>query len=157
MKKFRVYPDGTVENKNGVTRGNLVGKGYLAVWNPRTKKKESVHRLVAKRYCPNPNGYKEVNHIDGVKTNNHYTNLEWCNRSQNNKHAHQMGLNKMPCSIGSKNGFAKLNDELVKEIKSLFSTHKVSEIARMFDMSWSAVDRIKKGRTWTHVEVDDVK
>ena len=55
-----------------------------------------VHRLVAKYFVnnPKPNEYDIVNHIDGDKMNNHYTNLEWCNISENTQHAYNAGLVK---------------------------------------------------------------
>lgn len=46
----------------------------------------SVHRLVAELFVENKNKYKEVNHIDMNRRNNHFSNLEWCTRSQNIKH-----------------------------------------------------------------------
>lgn len=52
-----------------------------------------VHRLVALTFIPNPNQYADINHIDGVKYNNHVSNLEWCTRSHNIKHAWDTGLN----------------------------------------------------------------
>lgn len=42
-----------------------------------------VHRLVAKAFIPNPNGYDFVNHIDEDKANNRVDNLEWCTKSYN--------------------------------------------------------------------------
>lgn len=60
-------------------------KGYVAVALQRnyTTKQVKIHQLVAKAFCPNPNGYVEVNHIDEDKKNNRADNLEWCSRSYN--------------------------------------------------------------------------
>ena len=53
-----------------------------------------VHRLVCLSFNPNPDGKTEVNHIDGDRENNQSSNLEWCTRSENMKHAHKSGLIK---------------------------------------------------------------
>lgn len=67
-------------HSNGYLRGIVDGKDVY------------LHRLVAMFFIENPNGYEEVNHKDGNKKNNSVNNLEWCNRSQNSKHAFQTGL-----------------------------------------------------------------
>ncbi len=89
-KLYEVSYSGEVRVDGAVRRPFLTDRGYLRVSiGGRT---ESLHRLVANHFIPNPLGRKEVNHIDGDKANNHASNLEWCTRSENMKHAYANGL-----------------------------------------------------------------
>lgn len=65
------------QNKNGYVSVTLHKNGI--------KRNFYIHRLVAKYFVENknPKSYFEINHIDENKKNNHYTNLEWCDRSYN--------------------------------------------------------------------------
>ena len=77
-----------------------VSKGYLRVdiYQGGKMKSHRVHRLVASAFFDAPDSHfderhneverSQVNHIDGNKTNNAVSNLEWCSRSENMSHYH---------------------------------------------------------------------
>ena len=54
----------------------------------------TIHKLVAEAFIEKPDGAECVNHIDGCKTNNRVSNLEWCTLAENNQHAFDTGLNE---------------------------------------------------------------
>lgn len=69
------------------------GYNFVGLTNSAGERKyEMVHRLVAIAFIANPFGLPEINHIDGVKSNNGRANLEWCTRSHNARHAFSTGL-----------------------------------------------------------------
>jgi hypothetical protein len=82
-------------------------KGYAMVHlRGDVNKSINVHRLVAKAFIPNPENKKEVNHINGDKSDNRVENLEWSTRSENIIHAYKTGLKKGYCVKGKDNPFS---------------------------------------------------
>jgi hypothetical protein len=73
-----------------------LSSGYLSVSlsHSNGKKKIRIHRLVALHFVTNrdPDKFNIVNHINGNKLDNYYTNLEWTDAKTNNEHAIKMNL-----------------------------------------------------------------
>jgi hypothetical protein len=96
---FEVTTSGDVRltTRKRIKKPSDNGRGYLYVAKIIDGKAKHfyVHRLVAATFLPNPNNYQEINHIDGNKKNNNVSNLEWCSRSDNLRHAYKTGLKIM--------------------------------------------------------------
>jgi len=73
----------------------LSGYLYITLYGSDNRHKTfRLARLVGKYFCEKPPGCDIINHLDGVKTNNHASNLEWTTTSGNGKHAFAMGLSR---------------------------------------------------------------
>ena len=112
---YQVSNFGRLKNKktNNILKLRPINKkGYLGtvvtLGNKKLKKMIIIHRAVAECFIPNPNNYPQVNHINGIKSDNSYLNLEWCTAQQNVKHAMKNNLLK---TKGEDNNNSKLSNQ----------------------------------------------
>ena len=106
-----------------------------------------VHRLVAVTFLETSDLSLQVNHIDGNKLNNHFTNLEWISNLDNQRHAWQTGLKQIKLSLSQ-----------VSDIKDLIKLGRSNtEIAKLYSVDQSLISNIKTGKIWNKVLTAKIK
>jgi hypothetical protein len=123
--------------------------GYLQVRIGPTghQKTVCVHSLVARAFVANPQGLREVNHIDGSKLNNCPENLEWATRSSNLRHAVNTGL--LVHGLGEAANSSKLTEIQVSAIRKDLRLQRI--VAEDYGISQTCVSAIRRRETWAHL------
>ena len=140
-----------------ILKSALDPKGYyrcaLSV-NGRSKTFK-VHRLVAEAFLENPDNKAQVNHIDGIKTNNHVSNLEWCTRTENMRHSWLIGLRR---ANGEYNSASKLTYNDVCYIRSHYiprdPEYGTVALGKKFGVHRKTISRIITGKYWKEGDAD---
>ncbi len=111
-----------------------------------------VHRLVATAFIPNLNNLPQVNHKNGIKTDNRVENLEWVTRSENTRHSIKLGLfaplGRPKGCVGPKR---KLTSSDVDYVRKMYPRIGSARLARTFSMSQTAIMNCVTKRTYTNV------
>ena len=132
--------------RNKILKPECLKKGYLRVkLFGVVIKRFQVHRLVAESFISNPENKPQVNHINGIKTDNRVENLEWCNNSENQKHAFKIGLSKIRRGVNAPN--RKLTEKDVMFIRKHTELNGY-KLAQMFNIDNSTIYLIRKNKIW---------
>lgn len=145
--QYSINLSGRIRNiKTGLILKPFIDRrGYakFTLWSDSGNRKTFLaHQLVALAFLPNPMNLPQVNHKDGNKLHNFYTNLEWCSNLDNALHALRNGL--MPHS--------KITEELCHQIcKMLEDGFRVSVISKNLNVPYSTISAIRLKKNWVHI------
>lgn len=141
--------NGVVIGKRGC-RGNVDSSGYLQLEVRVDSHRYTffVHEIIAVYGGLVPVDIT-IDHIDGDKTNNKFSNLQLLSHEENISKRHKgKGGYK-----GSEHPQSKLTENDVREIREMLKDETVDkkDIAKKYNVSCCTINDIVKRRTWTHI------
>ena len=131
--------------------------GYLKVClNKNNDRRDfSIHRLVANAFIENTDNLPQVNHRNGIKTDNIPDNMEWCTQSQNMLHAYSIGLQKpnyspRPHLRGENNPSSKLTNEIATTIRKRYADEKITynKLGEIYDVHKKTIAYIIRNKRY---------
>jgi hypothetical protein len=127
---FEVSSHGRVKTMMGYVSYGSLSCGYMNIQLGTDRKHYAVHRLVCMAFNYHEDWeYLEANHIDGNKTNNHFTNLEFLTGSENCIKAVQTGLKTYDTMNKKVDQYTK-DGAFIKSFPSIAEAHRETSASR---------------------------
>ena len=156
--KYEVSQEGQIR-RNGRVLSPWLRRRYLTVHlsDGQRHKFISIHRAVVLAFIGPIECDLQVNHLDGVKTNNRVENLQITTCAENREHAAILGLT----ARGRQNGNGKLTEKEVRQIRVAFDAlprtaggyvRGVDKIATKYRVTPRNVRLIARREAWKHVD-----
>ena len=147
---------------------------YMIVSLSRNGKTKAftIHRLVASAFIPNPDNLPQINHINGIKTDNRVENLEWCTPSYNVEHSFKTGIRKMT-SKQIKQAKENIKKAFESKRRKVYQLTPEGEVIKLWDSftdiykelhySWGNIGQVCRGKQelaygykWKYKEIKNV-
>ena len=151
---YTVLENGDVYNgKRKITqRPNEDGYACFTAGKKNCRVSIRTHSIVGKLFVDNPDNLSELDHLDNNRMNPNANNLEWVTHQENVKRVKEKGSYNGRY-IGEKNPKAKLNADIVKNIRKDFVNGLTqNKISKKYNVPWSTVHNIVTYQTWKHVD-----
>ena len=130
QNRYEVSNFGRIRSQRGIRKLSIHSSGYIIVCIKTNSKIKNLymHRLVAIAFIPNPENKREVNHLDGDKTNNNDWNLEWATKSENTIHAFRNNLMRTHSKLREIQ-----REQAIKRMKKVYHYSSNLELLNTFD------------------------
>jgi hypothetical protein len=145
FENYEISNLGNVRKKSGKLMVKRIDKEREVINLVKNNKPYScrICVLVAVAFLRNQKNYTRVRNINGIKSENQSTNLEW------NDFEGVFYDGKNNGSSGQKNGRAKITEKQVLEIRK--SNLKQREISEIYGIKQNTVSLIKNHQLWSHI------
>jgi hypothetical protein len=129
---------------------SVYGYPQISLCKDKAVRNVNIHRIVAMVFLPTPPySNMQIDHINGIKTDNRVSNLEWVTPRENTMRSLALGLKP----TGERHGMSKLTERDVLDMRFLYKqggyTHR--GLGKMFGVSHCVVGRILRGESWVHI------